>query len=91
LRRCSGKALIDDLLASEFAAADLEFAWMPSATIDPQAQESILSSFTSRGILTLNEARAALGRLPLADPAADTPMALTATGYVPLASAPATP
>ena len=83
------KALIDDLLASEFAAADLEFAWTPSATIDPQAQESILSSFTSRGILTLNEARAALGRLPLADPAADTPMALTATGYVPLASAPA--
>ncbi|WP_158810106.1 phage portal protein [Beijerinckia sp. L45] len=78
------KALVDDLLADEFASADLEFAWTPTATIDPQVQETILSSFTGRGILTINEARAALGRAPLRDAAADTAMALTGTGYVAL-------
>jgi hypothetical protein len=78
------KALIDDVLASEFDAPDLEFAWTPTDTIDPLAQEQMLSSYTSRGILTLNEARAMLGRDPLSEPAADTPMALTGTGYVAL-------
>ncbi len=45
----------------------------------------MLSAYTGRGILTINEARAMLGRDPLADPAADRPMALTGTGYVALA------
>ena len=63
------KALVDEVLARDFDAADLEFAWTPTETIDPQAQEAMLSSYTSRGILTLNEARAMLGRDPLADPA----------------------
>ncbi|MCX8254023.1 hypothetical protein RHAL1_01030 [Beijerinckiaceae bacterium RH AL1] len=76
------KALIDDVIAAELDGADLEFAWTPTETIDPAQQETILSSYTSRGILTLNEARAALGREPLADRAADTPMALTGAGYV---------
>jgi hypothetical protein len=75
------KGLIDDILAREFSA-DLEFAWTPTATIDPEAQERMLTSYTSRGILTLNEARAALGRPPLPDAVADTPMTLTASGYV---------
>ena len=69
------KALVDDCLAREFDAADCEFAWTPSETVDPQAQEQVLSAYTSCGILTINEARAALGRDPLADPAADRPMA----------------
>ena len=78
------KALVDDLLASEFGAPGLEFAWSPSAPIDPAAQEQVLSAYTGRGILTINEARAMLGRDPLADPAADRAMALTGAGYVPL-------
>ena len=61
------KALVDEILAREFDAADLEFAWTPSDTVDPVAQEQMLASYTSRGILTLNEARAALGRPPLPD------------------------
>ena len=85
------KALVDDVIANELDGPDLEFAWTPTETIDPAQQETILSSYTSRGILTLNEARAALGREPLADPAADRPMALTGAGYVALAAtAPAT-
>lgn len=79
------KALIDDVLANEFDAG-LEFAWSRQDVVDPAMQERIISSYTSRGILTLNEARALLGRDPLTDPAADKPMALTANGYVPLVS-----
>ena len=78
------KALVDDLLAREFDAADCEFAWTPNEAIDPMAQEQVLSSYTGRGILTINEARAVLGRELLTAPAADQPMALTGAGYVAL-------
>jgi len=57
---------------------------MPVYETDPVAQEAILSSYTSRGILTINEARAALGREPLTEASADRPMALTNVGYVAL-------
>jgi hypothetical protein len=78
------KDLIDSVIAQEFNAPDLEFAFSAEASVDPQQQEAILSSYTSKGILTINEARAALGRDPLAEPAANRPMALTGAGYVPL-------
>jgi hypothetical protein len=81
------KDLIDSVIAQEFNAPDLEFAFSAEASVDPQQQESILSSYTSKGILTINEARAALGRDPLAEPAANKPMALTGAGYVPLGQA----
>jgi hypothetical protein len=78
------KALIDDVIADEFDAPDLEFAWAAEQELDPSVQEAILTGYTSNGILTINEARAALGHAPLAEAAADTPMALTGTGYVAL-------
>ncbi len=81
------KALVDEVLADEFDPG-LAFTWSPTGSIDPEAQERMLSSYTSRGILTLNEARAALGRDTLPDTAADAPLVLTATGYVGLASNP---
>ena len=85
------KGLIDELLAAESDAPGLEFTWAPTGSVDPEAQERMLASYTARGILTLNEARAALGRDPLGDGAADTPLVLTAGGYVGLqpAAAPA--
>jgi hypothetical protein len=81
------KDLIDSVIAQEFDAPDLEFAWSADPSVDPQQQEAILSSYTSKGILTINETRAALGRDPLAEPAANKPMALTGAGYVPLGQA----
>ena len=48
------------------------------------AQEAVLSGYTSKGILTINEARAVLGREPLADTSANKPMTLTNTGFIPL-------
>jgi hypothetical protein len=55
-----------------------------SHEIDPATQETILSGYTSKGILTINEARAALGRAPLAEASADRPMTLTNAGFVAL-------
>jgi HK97 family phage portal protein len=76
------KSLIDDILASEFDAPDLEFIWSAGNQTDPLTQETILSNFTSKGILTINEARAALGRPPLLEASANLPLALTTGGYV---------
>lgn len=78
------KSLIDDILANEFDAPDLEFVWGLGLQTDPVAQEAILSSYATKGILTINEARAELGRAPLPEASADRPMTLTNTGYVAL-------
>ncbi len=76
------KSLIDDVLANEFDAPDLEFIWSAGNETDPLTQETILSNFTSKGILTINEARAAIGRPPLPEASANMPLALTTGGYV---------
>ncbi len=78
------KALIDDILAAEFDAPDLEFVWSVGPETDPATQETILSGYTSKGILTINEARAALGRAPLMEASANRPMTLTNAGFVAL-------
>jgi hypothetical protein len=78
------KALIDDVLAREFDAPDLEFVWSAGRETDPLTQETILSNYAAKGIMTINEARAALGRPPLLEASANAAMALTASGYVPL-------
>ncbi|MGA9487776.1 MAG: phage portal protein [Methylocella sp.] len=78
------KALIDDIIASEFDARDLEFVWSTGNETDPVAQEAVLSGYTSKGILTINEARAALGRAPLAEASANKAMTLTNAGFVAL-------
>jgi hypothetical protein len=81
------KHLIDDVIATEFNAPDLEFAWACASVLDPNQQQAMLSGYVSSGILTLNEARAQLGRDPSSDPAADRLMALTANGYQPIGAA----
>lgn len=80
------KSLIDDILTDEFESPHLEFVWNLDPKLDPALQETILSSYTSKGILTINEARAALGRQAFAAPVANTPMALSPAGYVPLSN-----
>lgn len=78
------KSFMDDLLQFEFDAADLEFAWGEDKEIDEAQQATILDGHVSKGLMTINEARAKLGMDPLADPAANQPMIITSTGYVPL-------
>ncbi len=78
------KGLIDDILEFEFNLPGLEFVWQEENATDEGQQETILTGYVSKGILTINEARDALGRDKLPDPAADKPMIITAAGYTPL-------
>ena len=78
------KTLMNDLLEAEFNSPELEFVWGEDKETDEAAQAVILEGFVAKGILTINEARAKIGLDPLPEPAADQPMIVTATGYVPL-------
>ena len=78
------KDLIDEILAEEFASPDLELAWLDEDEPTPKARRRILEARVKIGAVTLNELRDALGLDPYANAAADRPMVLTATGYVPI-------
>jgi hypothetical protein len=70
------KDLIDEILADEFASADLELAWLDEDDGDP---ETVLEGRLKVGALTLNEMRDALGLDPYDNAAANRPMVLTAS------------
>ncbi len=78
------KDLIDEIIADEFASPDLELAWLDEDEADPKGMEAVLEGRVKLGAVTLNEMRGALGLDPYANAAADRPMVLTATGYVPI-------
>ncbi len=78
------KDLIDEIIAEEFASPDLELAWLDEDEADPKGLEAVLEGRVKLGAVTLNEMRDALGLDPYANPAADRPMVLTATGYAPI-------
>ncbi len=78
------KDLIDEIIAEEFASPDLELVWLSEDDNDLGRNEAALESRLKLGALTLNELRDGLGLDPFANPAADRPMVLTATGYVPI-------
>ena len=77
------KDLIDEIIAEEFASPDLELVWLDEDTDAAQA-EAQLESRVKLGAVTLNEMRDSLGLDAFANAAADRPMVLTATGYVPI-------
>ena len=78
------KDLIDEIIADEFSSPDLELAWLDEDEGDPKGVEAVLESRVKIGAVTLNEMRDSLGLDPYANAAADRPMVLTATGYVPI-------
>jgi hypothetical protein len=77
------KDLVDEIIAEEFASPDLKLVWLDE-DIDAAQAEEHLESRVKLGALTLNELRDSLGLDPFANAAADRPMVLTATGYVPI-------
>ncbi len=78
------KGLIDDVLADDLGAPELEFAWAEDAQIDEAKQAEILRGKASAGLMTLNEVRARDGLDPDPSPAANQLMVLTGAGYVPI-------
>jgi hypothetical protein len=75
------KDLIDEIVAEEFASPDLELHWLDEDEGDP---DTVLEGRVKLGAVTLNEMRDALGLDPFDNAAADRPMVLTATGFVPI-------
>jgi flagellum-specific peptidoglycan hydrolase FlgJ len=55
------KDCIDRLLGEDFAAPDLEFAWVAEAAQDPLQQAQIDQIYVAAGIKTIDEVRASLG------------------------------
>jgi hypothetical protein len=77
------KDLIDEIIADEFASPDLELVRLDE-DIDAAQAEAHLEASVKLGAVTLNEMRDSLGLDPFANTAADRPMVLTASGYVPI-------
>ena len=77
------KDLVDEIIAEEFASPDLELHWLDEDA-DPADLETELEGRVKLGAVTLNEMRDALGLDPYDNAAADRPMVLTPTGYVPI-------
>ena len=65
------KQLIDQVIASEFQAPDLEFAWDEDRAVDPAEVARIAASYVAAGIKSVNEVRAELGLSPV--PGGDLP------------------
>jgi hypothetical protein len=80
------KALIDRVLAEDFAAPDLEFQWNQDRSLSPSDAMTINTGYVAAGLKTRNEARADLGLGPL--PGGDIALVTTATGLVPIAPTP---
>jgi len=59
------KQLCDRIIAREFSAPDLEFAWSDDAPSDPAKIASIAVDYVKAGIKSVNEVRAELGLDPL--------------------------
>ena len=76
------KHLIDRVIAEDFGASDLEFAWDQDKDTDPAATASIASDYVRTGIKSINEVRAELGLPPVAG--GEVPKIQTAQGLMPL-------
>ncbi|MCB4802661.1 hypothetical protein QO001_002213 [Methylobacterium brachiatum] len=78
------KVVLDDVIADDLAAPELEFAWQEDEQIDEAKQSERLRGLTAGGLMRLNEGRRILGLDPDPSPAADTLMVLTGAGLVPI-------
>jgi hypothetical protein len=65
------KQLVDQVIVTEFAAPDLEFAWDQDRAVDPSEVAKIATSYVAAGIKSVNEVRAELGLAPV--PGGDLP------------------
>jgi hypothetical protein len=78
------KDIADGIIVDEFNSPDLEFTWIEQGDVDPVKQEALLEGRVKTGAIVVNEFRDALGLDPYDNPAANIPMVLTSTGYVPI-------
>ncbi|WP_244633206.1 phage portal protein [Methylobacterium radiotolerans] len=78
------KGVLDEVIADDLGAPELEFAWQEDEQIDEAAQAERLRGLTAGGLMRLNEGRKILGLDPDPSPAADVLMVMTGAGLVPI-------
>ncbi|USN16723.1 putative portal protein [Brevundimonas phage vB_BpoS-Strzyga] len=78
------KGLIDGIILDEFEMDDVEFAWEDDRELDPGKQAEIITTYTGKGLMVLNEGRAKLGLAPFEGDIYNKPMVMTSVGYVPV-------
>lgn len=78
------KGVLDEVIADDLAAPELEFAWQEDEQIDEAAQAERLRGLSAGGLMRLNEGRKILGLDPDPSPAADVLMVMTGAGLVPI-------
>lgn len=78
------KSMMDDILADDFDAEDMEFVWRGDDELDPVKRSKITADDVKSGMLTVNEGRIANGREPYDDAQYDEPMFMTSNGLAPL-------
>jgi hypothetical protein len=76
------KQLIDFIIWQEWNTRKVEFEWSIPDDVDQQAQMTTLTGYQTKGSMSLNEVRGAIGLSPIEG--GDVPMVMTATGYVPV-------
>ena len=67
-----------------FNMPDLEFEWEEEESTDPAQQATVLSTYVSKAVMTINESREVLGLEPDMHPSADELGIITASGFVTL-------
>jgi hypothetical protein len=82
--------LLTRVIEQDFGIPDLEFQWESPEEMDPQKNSVILNTYVRSGVISLNEAREAIGKDPLGDDF-NTPMFATPGGYVPIQPEQGTP
>ncbi len=83
------RELMNHIIQNLFGYTDIEFAWKDEREVDPDAQNTRLTSYVSTGIFTINESRAQLGMSPI--DGGDVPIVIGGAGAVTLKSLSAAP
>lgn len=78
------KNFVDTIILDEFGCDDVEFVWQDDTPLDPNVLSSIVIAQSSGGLISINEARAELGKSPLEGEHWNVPMVKTGVGFVPV-------
>lgn len=80
--------VVNHIIQDKIGYADIEFSYQPRRETDALKQMQVDTGYSSKAVITINEARVAMGKDPFDSdkfPEADEPGVFTATGWVPLA------
>jgi hypothetical protein len=79
--------MVNGVVEREFSE-EVQFAFVEEQVVDQKVQSEVFSTYVQNAIFSINEIREKLGEQPDPSPAANTLMAMTKTGFVPIGERP---